>query len=49
MIKTEKFVRSVLTQFVRALKLMLKTVNGQKQNGKTLHNPPSLSMWLIEN
>ena len=39
MIKTETFVRSVPRQFVRALKMMPKTGNGQKQNGKALHSP----------
>ena len=34
MIKMEMFVRSGLRQSARALKKMLKTVNGQKQNGK---------------
>ena len=48
MIKTETFVRSVLRQFARASKMRLKTVNGQNQNGKALHLPPSPSVWLIE-
>jgi hypothetical protein len=48
MIKMEIFVRSVLGQFVRASKMMPKTVNGQKQNGKALRLPPSPSVWLIE-
>ena len=39
MIKTETFVRSVPRQFVRALKMMLKTINGQKRNGKAFHFP----------
>jgi hypothetical protein len=47
--KTEKFVRSVLRQFVRALKMMPKTINGQKQNGKAFHFPLRPSVWLIEN
>ena len=46
MIKTETFVRSVLRQFARASKKMLKMVNGQKQNGKALRLPPHRCSWL---
>jgi hypothetical protein len=38
----------VLRQFARALKMMPKIMNGQKQNGKAIHFPPSPSVWLIE-
>ena len=48
MIKEETFVRLVLRQFARASIMMLKTISGQKQNGKAIHPPPSPSVWLIE-
>ena len=44
------FVRLVLRQFAMASKMMPKTVNGQKQNGKALHLPSfpiGFSDWKI--
>ena len=34
---------------MRALNLMLKTANGQRLNGKTLHIPPASSVYQVSN
>ena len=48
MIRTETFVKPVLRQCVRALKMLLKTINGQKQNGKALHLPAPLPINVAD-